>query len=117
MWGDSHLPQLAIVPQVDLVISHGGHNTFTECFALGKPMLVLPVAFDQHNNGQRLHETGFGLRLDPFHCTERELTQAVDTLLADEALRRRLSAAAQRIAASNAHEQVAIKLEQMLGAK
>ncbi len=40
MWGERYLPQTALLPFVDLVITHGGNNTFTEVFACGKPMVV-----------------------------------------------------------------------------
>lgn len=39
MYGDRFLPQTKIVPSVDLVITHGGNNTVTETFAVGKPMV------------------------------------------------------------------------------
>ena len=35
-WGDRYLPQIQILPQVDLVITHGGNNSVTEIFAQGK---------------------------------------------------------------------------------
>ncbi|CAG2112340.1 unnamed protein product [Medioppia subpectinata] len=73
MWGKKTLPQTAVIPLVDLVLTHGGNNTVTETFYFGKPMLVLPLWADQYDNAQRLQETGLGLRLNPFHCTEEEL--------------------------------------------
>lgn len=52
MWGDKFLPQTAILPMVDLVISHGGNNTVTETFFYGKKMLILPTFTDQFDNGK-----------------------------------------------------------------
>ena len=66
MTGEAFLPQPAIIPQVDLVITHGGNNTVTESFHHGKPMVCLPLFWDQVDNAQRLAETGFGARLPAY---------------------------------------------------
>jgi MGT family glycosyltransferase len=97
MCGEGYLPQPAILPQVDLVITHGGNNTTCEALHHGKPMVVLPIFWDQYDNAQRVHETGLGLRLSTYGCEAAELTGAVDRLLADAPLRARLAAMAERL--------------------
>jgi MGT family glycosyltransferase len=97
MTGEEFLPQTSVLPHVDAVITHGGNNTTTECMWFGKPMLVLPIFWDQHDNAQRVHETGFGLRLPTYELEEEQLTAAVDRLLRDEVLRARSAAAAERL--------------------
>jgi UDP:flavonoid glycosyltransferase YjiC (YdhE family) len=97
MWGAEFLPQASILPRADLVLTHGGNNTTTECFHFGKPMVVLPVFWDQYDNAQRVEELGLGRRLDTYRCSEEELAGAIDALLADEVLRRRLDAMAARL--------------------
>jgi len=91
MWGAEFLPQTRILPLVDLVITHGGNNTTTEALHFGKPMILLPLFWDQYDNAQRVHEQGYGIRLDPYRFTPEELQVAVRTLLGDTALRERIA--------------------------
>ena len=81
-----------IIPLVDLVITHGGNNTTTEAFHFGKPMVVLPLFWDQYDNAQRVHELGYGVRLPTYSFADDDLLRAVDGLLADTALRERMAA-------------------------
>lgn len=91
MVGAQMLPQTKVIPQVDLVISHGGNNTVTESLHFGKPLIVLPLFWDQYENAQRIDELGFGVRLDTYGFADADLTEAVDRLLADTPLRNRLA--------------------------
>lgn len=104
MWGDQFVSQLQILPLIDLVITHGGNNTVTETFSQGKPMIVMPCFCDQFDNAQRLVETKFGARIDPFNFQEQELINTIDQLLYDQQLHERLIRAAKRIQQSNSHE-------------
>ena len=113
MVGGEFLPQTSILPQVDLVITHGGNNTVTESLYFGKPMVVLPLFWDQYDNAQRVHETGFGVRLDTYGHTRDELIGAVDGLLADDGLRGRLAAASARIRAAAGTERAAALIERL----
>ncbi len=99
MVGEQMLPQTKIIPQVDLVISHGGNNTVTESLHFGKPLVVLPLFWDQYENAQRIDELGFGIRLDTYTFTDDELVGAVDTVLADTALRERMASMGEAIRA------------------
>ncbi|TRZ55065.1 MAG: glycosyl transferase [Streptomycetaceae bacterium] len=86
MVGSHFLPQINIIPQVDLVITHGGNNTVIEALHYGKPMILLPLFWDQYDNAQRMHELGFGIRLATYEFTEEEMGQALDKLLNDNVL-------------------------------
>jgi MGT family glycosyltransferase len=100
MAGAEFLPQTSILPLVDAVITHGGNNTVTECLHAGKPMVLLPLFWDQYDNAQRMHETGFGIRLPTYAHEPEQLTGALETLLADTALAARLRAVSQRLRAT-----------------
>ena len=113
MWGDEFLPQPAILPQVDLVVTHGGNNTTTECFHHGKPMVALPIFWDQYDNAQRVHETGFGVRLATYEFEDADLLDAIDRLLADGDLRPRLAALSARVRANPGTVRTADLLERV----
>jgi MGT family glycosyltransferase len=97
MAGAGMLPQTNVIPLVDLVISHGGNNTTTEALHFGKPMVVLPLFWDQYDNAQRMHELGFGIRMKTYEFSPEELNAAVDTLLGDADLRGRMDEIGARI--------------------
>ena len=111
MAGEEFLPQTEVLPKVDLVITHGGNNTVTESLYFGKPMVILPIFWDQHDNAQRLEETGFGARLDTYRHSGEELAAAIDRLLADAELRSRLAATAQRLRGARGTERAADLIE------
>ena len=97
MTGEGFLPQPAILPMVDLVITHGGNNTVTEAFHHGKPMIVLPLFWDQVDNAQRVDETGFGRRFPAYDFADDDFLRAIDGLLSDRALHDRMAAMSARI--------------------
>ena len=113
MSGGEFLPQTSILPHVDLVITHGGNNTTTECMYFGRPMIVLPIFWDQHDNAQRVHETSFGIRLQTYSFEEQELTGAIDRLLEDAPLRRRMAAVSERLQSSPGTQRAADLIEQL----
>ena len=115
MVGEEFLPQASILPQVDAVITHGGNNTVTECLHFGKPMVVLPVFWDQYDNAQRIHETGFGIRLDTYEHDPAELPAALDRLLGDAGLRDRLGRISARLRDVRGTERAADLIEGVAG--
>lgn len=99
MVGAEFVPQTKIIPQVDLVITHGGNNTTTESLHFGKPMILLPLFWDQYDNAQRMDELGFGKRLATYAFTDAEMNAALDELLNDADLRARMAAMGEAIRA------------------
>ena len=92
MWGEARVPQTSIIPLVDVVITHGGNNTTTEALHFGKPMIVLPLFWDQYDNAQRVDELGYGVRIDTYTFEDRQMHDAIERLLADDALHERMGA-------------------------
>ena len=96
MVGAEFLPQTRIIPLVDAVITHGGNNTTTEALHFGKPMILLPLFWDQYDNAQRMDELGFGVRLATYEFTEVDMFAALDTVL-DPHLQAKLAAMGEQI--------------------
>ncbi|GLW11641.1 glycosyl transferase family 1 [Microtetraspora sp. NBRC 13810] len=97
MWGAEFLPQTKIIPLADLVITHGGNNTTTEALHFGKPMILLPLFWDQYDNAQRVAELGYGIRLPTYTFTGGQLRAAIEHLVGDEDLRTRLASVGEQI--------------------
>lgn len=74
----AQVPQVALLPQVDVVVTHGGNNTVQECLAAGRPMVVLPFGGDQIANAARVERLGVGEGLDVDALTPARLRQAVE---------------------------------------
>ncbi len=114
MWGQKILPQTKVMPLVDLVITHGGNNTITESFYFGKPVIVLPLFADQLDNAQRIKELGFGVAFNPYTCSEGVLIGAVNAMLNDLALKRRLNIISHRIRNSHDKKRAADLIESIV---
>jgi MGT family glycosyltransferase len=111
MVGEEFLPQTSVLPHVDAVITHGGNNTTTECMWFGKPMVVLPIFWDQHDNAQRVGETGYGVRLPTYGRAAGELATALDRVVSDEQMRGRCAAAGERLRRQPGTERAADLIE------
>jgi MGT family glycosyltransferase len=112
MAGAEFLPQTSVLPLCDLVITHGGNNTITECLHFGKPTIVLPLFWDQYDNAQRMHELGLGIRLDTYRFTDAQMHDALSRLLNDSELHKRLAEGAAAIQECDGVRKAAKLIEQ-----
>ena len=79
----------------------------------GKPMVMLPIFWDQHDNAQRVHETGFGERLATYSFADEELARAIDGLLGERALHERLAETSRRLQANPGNVKAADLIERV----
>lgn len=76
-----NIPQLEVLPYMDAVVCHGGHNTVCESLSNGIPLVVIPIAYDQSHVAARVVKTGAGLRLNFNRFKAVHLQAALDEVL------------------------------------
>jgi UDP:flavonoid glycosyltransferase YjiC (YdhE family) len=82
----SFVPHDAVLPSVDLVVTHAGFGTLMYSAGAGKPTLCLPNGRDQNDNAARVEALGLGRTLPPDAAPD-VIGSAVMGMLGDEALR------------------------------
>lgn len=98
-------PQQAILPLVDVVITHGGANTIVESVWHGRPVVVIPLCNDQFLQARFVTRAGVGVVV-PADATASTLTTALVAARAPP-IRETMSAAAQQYRQKNGPEAAA----------
>ncbi|KAH8343686.1 hypothetical protein KR059_004435, partial [Drosophila kikkawai] len=92
------LPQQSILahPNVKLFISHGGMLSTIEAAYYGKPVLGMPIFFDQFRNLRVFMEDGAALQLSINSVTGEEFKEAMDRLVNEPSYRENALALSKR---------------------
>ena len=112
LWQE-YVPLRALLPQVAVLVHHGGIGTTAEALHAGTAQLVVPLAHDQFDNGARVEALGVGLSLPATRLTTRRLVAGLEALLDDERLRGRCRAVAENFAGDGEVEEVVRALEKL----
>ncbi|WP_096305046.1 glycosyltransferase [Jatrophihabitans sp. GAS493] len=75
------IPQEALLPHCDLVISHAGSGSVLGALAFGVPLVLLPIGADQPRNAARCHSLQVAEILDPITADDAAVSSAVSTVL------------------------------------
>ena len=78
-----YAPQLALLPKVDVFITHGGANSVMEALRFGVPLLISPVCNDQFHQAHYLRQSGTGIVLDLYGADETQVGDSLRRLLGD----------------------------------
>ncbi|MDX3311407.1 macrolide-inactivating glycosyltransferase [Streptomyces sp. NPDC054884] len=95
----SWIPQLAVLRQADLFVTHAGAGGSQEGLATATPMIAVPQAVDQFGNADILQELGVARRIDTADATAETLREAALALVDDPEVARRLKAVQAEMAA------------------
>ncbi|GGS67589.1 macrolide-inactivating glycosyltransferase [Streptomyces cinerochromogenes] len=86
----SWVPQLAILRQADLFVTHAGAGGSQEGLATATPMIAVPQAVDQFGNADMLQGLGVARHLPAEEATADRLREAALALVDDPEVARRL---------------------------
>jgi zeaxanthin glucosyltransferase len=78
----SFAPQPELIARANLVITHAGMNTTMESLHYGKPMLAMPISYEQPGIAARIYHSGCGLRLG-LRASRSKIRGAIGRLLSD----------------------------------
>ncbi|MFJ9815612.1 macrolide-inactivating glycosyltransferase [Streptomyces sp. NPDC101151] len=84
------VPQLAVLRQADLFVTHAGAGGSQEGLATATPMIAVPQAVDQFGNADMLQSLGVARRLATGEATADRLREAALALTGDPEVARRL---------------------------
>lgn len=78
------VPQLELLPHLQLVVSHAGQNTVSETLSWGIPLVLLPIAFDQSQVASEVVRLEAGIRMKFKRFKKEDLKNAIDEILGNE---------------------------------
>lgn len=108
-----YVPYSEIFPNASVIVHTGGIGTMSQALAAGRPMLVIPAAFDQPDNAHRADRLGTA-RVVPFQrVTVNNLMKHIVELLADRECRERSVRVGERLRDENGAKRACDLLEKI----
>ena len=108
---EQYVPQAALLPHCDVVVSHAGSGTMLASLRHGLPQLCLPQGADQFLNAAAVASAGAGISLTPSEATASAIHDAVARLLHRASYRNAAAILARSIAAMPTPEDVAALID------
>lgn len=85
-------PHSLVFPRASVNVHHGGAGTTAQALRAGKPTLVIPIAFDQFDNAERVKRLGISQTLWKELVSPRLLAVRLRSILESGAMPRRAAA-------------------------
>ena len=86
----NQIPQVSVLKQASLFITHGGMNSVSEAMVHGVPMVVIPFVSDQPVNARQVEKMDLGKVLDYKSITADNLRDAAFAVMEDPQIRENL---------------------------
>ena len=78
-----YLPYSQIFPRAAAIVHQGGIGTTAQALRAGKPMLVVPFAFDQPDNAYRVTRLGVARTIYRYRYSAHRAATELETLLSN----------------------------------
>ena len=98
------VPQVTVLNQASLFITHGGMNSVSEAMTAGVPMVVIPFVSDQPVNARQVQQLGLGQILDYKSITPEALRSTAFAVMNDPQIRENVRAMQDEIARAPGNE-------------
>jgi zeaxanthin glucosyltransferase len=113
----NYAPQLELLQQAKLVITHAGMNTALETLSCGVPMVAIPITNDQPGVAARIVWTGCGEQVPLSQLSVPRLRRAIEKVLSQPRYREQAQHIQQAIAQSGGVNRAADIIEQAISSK
>ncbi|MEC2308584.1 macrolide family glycosyltransferase [Bacillus atrophaeus] len=105
------VPQLDVLTEADVFISHGGMNSTMEAMNEGVPLVVIPQMHEQELTAQRVEELGLGIYLPKEEVSVPRLQQAIGNIFSDKEIHSRVKDMQKDVKEAGGAEQGAAEIE------
>jgi rhamnosyltransferase subunit B len=110
-----YAPHSDLFPRALAIIHHGGIGTTGQALRAGRPMLVVPYAFDQPDNAWRVTKLGVARTLFPKHYEARRVVEQVRALVEGPRYAQRAAEVGCTVRAEDGVQRACDALESYLG--
>jgi len=110
---EAFVPQITVLGECSLFVTHGGFNSTKEALSLGVPLVVIPIGADQFFTAERVEALGLGRRVSRTERQPEVIRARVREVLADARYRHQADAFAADMAALPPIEHAVALLERL----
>ena len=111
---ERYVPMSRLLPTCDLAVFHGGSGTMLTALAAGVPLVIMPIAADQHDNAERCRSAGVARVLGADGLTAEAVREAVEEVLGEPRYRVSATGVRDQIAAMPSPATVLADLEDLV---
>ena len=110
----SYAPYSTLFPRCAAIVHQGGVGTTAQALRAGRPMLVVPFGFDQHDNAARVDRLGIARVLRPSRYNASRAGRALEELLGDPGYAARAAEVGRAVALEDGPGAAADAIERLL---